>query len=413
MTLFSATLPDLDGWESLSHEGAERVLALANTATGAFRPNIVLTSTPSTAPIEAASSVAIAAILTDHPGSQIIAVDLWAKQAVDGRMITASYPQGDQQIVIQRWIWATGLRHVSLTASAATHQFLACAPTLSYVATVLVLSGEISATQVDVDAAPKLDRAATLAAGEPLELLGRVPSFQPYTPPILEISEAAQGALLAARATGALPWRSPAQAELRANGLLEGNSRRLSPFALQVVTHWDAGAIQLEASTTLGGVTRSLRSWTRGESTLFAFAATSQNAPDPGSFAIEMRPVGQTVDVILRFLGVGPTWTRATQPGHLSVRALDERLAADASAVLAPPTDANDAFERFWNQEWTELRVRSVHASVRVITTPSAGLLSVGSAEAVPGEAVIPIAALPSYALYTHLLELFETALRG
>lgn len=413
MTFASATLPELGGWESLSHEGAELVLALTDTPSGAFRPNIVLTSTPSDAPIEAASSVSIAAILTDHPGAQIIAVDLWAEQAVDGRMITASYPAGDLQIVILRWIWATGLRHVHLTASVATHQFLACQPTLSHAATALELTGEMSATQLNANVAPKLDLAATAAAGGPLERLERVPSFQMYTPPGLDISAAAQGALLAARTTGALAWRSPAQRELRERGLLEGNSRRLSPFARQVVAHWDAGVIQLEASTTRGGITQSLRSWTRGESTLFAYSAAPQNEADAGGFAIELRPVGQTVDLILRFLGIGPMWSRAMEPEQVSVGVLQERLAADALTLPAPPADANDAFVRFWNQEWTELRVRSVLSSMRAINTPSAGLLNVGAPESVPGDEVVPITTMPSSAFYTHLLALFETALRG
>ncbi|SEM93732.1 hypothetical protein [Cryobacterium luteum] len=412
MTFASATLPELGGWESRSNEGAELVLALTDTPTGAFRPNIVLTSTPSTAPIEAASSVSIAAILTDHPGAQIIAVDLWAEQAIDGRMITASYPAGDLQIVILRWIWATGLRHVHLTASVATHQLLACQPTLSYIATALELTGEMSATQVNTGVAPKLDLTASAAAGQPLELLERVPSFQPYTPPSLEISVAAQGALLAARTTGALARRSPAQQELRDSGLLEGHSRRLSPFALQVVTHWDSG-IQLEASTTRSGITRSLRSWTRGESTLFAYSTAPQNEMDAGGFAIEMRPVGQTVDLILRFLGVGPMWSRVMEPARVSVSVLQERLAADALTLPSTPAGTNDAFGRFWNQEWTELRVRSVLSSMRAINTPSAGLLNVGAPESVSGDAVFPITTMPSSAFYTHLLALFETALRG
>lgn len=241
-----------------------------------------------------------------------------------------------------------------------------------------------------------------------------MPTFQPYTPPALEISEAAQGALLSARTTGALAWRSPVREELRDSGLLEGGSRRLSPFALQVVTHWGAGVFQLEASTSRGGVNRSLRSWTRGESTLFAYSSTTQNEADTGGLAIELRPVSQTVDLILRFLGVGPMWSRAMEPARLSVGLLDERLAAGAASTLpAPPASANDAFVRIWNQEWTELRVRSVHASVRAVNTSSAGLLNIGAPEAGPDEAFVPIATLPSYAFYTHLLELFETALRG
>lgn len=430
-SVLSASLPELEGWESIAQEGAERILALSLAPTGGFRPNIVLTSTPSAAPIEAASSVSIAAILTDHPGAQIIAVELWAQQAVHGRVITASYPHGDLQIVIRRWVWATGQRHVHLTASVATPEFLAVEPAFSYCASALVLSGEISATQVDVDAAPRLDVAATAAAGEPLELLERVPSFQPYTPPLLHLSTAAQGALLSARTSGALPWRYPApryQEELRASGLLEGTSRRLSPFARDVVAHWDTGAIQLEASTTRGGVTRSLRSWTRHESTLFAFSTASADSgaqnhdgADAGTLAIEMRPVSQTVDVIMRFLGVGPIWTFATDPAELSVTSIEERLSAQAEpgtqrSLPAPPAGANEALARLWNQEWTELRVRSAHGSVYVIATPSAGLLSVGGPQAgQPGTAdsSVPIVALPSYAFYTRLLELFETEIRG
>lgn len=417
-SLLSATLPEVDGWDSISQEGAERVLAIANAPAGDFRPNLVLTSTPSAAPIEAASSVSIAAIFTDHPGAQVIAVELWTGQGVHGREITASYPLGDLQVVIRRWVWATGQRHVHLTASAATHQFLAMEPTFTFVASTLALSGEISGTVVDADASPTLDVVATEAAGEPLELLDRVPSFQPYTPPALRLSEAAQGALLAARTTGALAWRSPAQRELRDSGLLEGNSRRLSPFALQVVAHWDAGVIQLEANTTRGGVTRLLCSWTRGESTLFAFGtSTPQNEADAGTLAIELRPVGQTIDLFMRFLGVGPMWTRATEPEQLPVTSLDERLAANAQVAPAPPpAGSNAAFTRFWNQEWTELRVRSPHRSFRVIATPSAGLLTIGAPQtAQPGDAesTVPVAALPSYALYTQLLELFEAEIRG
>lgn len=408
----SASLPELAGWVGVAVDGAEIVRAAENPRVGDFRPNIVLTSTPSTAPIEAASSVSIAAILAMHPGARIISVDLWDAQAAPGRRITASYPSGDTQIVVVRWIWANGARHIQLTASAATHQYLACAPAFDHWASQLELLGETAPTQRDPEVDPALDLWASARAGQSLELLERIVPGQPFVRPTLELSGAAQQALLNAQDARPLPRRSVATDELLAAGLLD-SGRRPSAFARQLVAHWNPAALVIEASTVQAGVTRSLTLWVSGTSTAYAVdtAGADQRVVDDGTRAFGVIPIARTVDTILSFLGVGPAWTFELQHGVLTADAVDRHVQADSPAPVAAPEGANDATLRFWAADWSELRVRTARSSLRLISAGPAGLISVGAPTTPGGDAVLSGEALPSYGFYVHLLRQFQEAL--
>ncbi len=418
----SASLPHLDGWVDVTAPtpGAELIRAVENPRPGDFRPNVVLTSTASSAPIESASSVSIAAILATHPGAQIISVDLWTAQPALGRRITASYPAGASQIVIERWVWADGTRHVQLSASAATHQFLASEPAFLFWATHLALTTEPGQTRRDPEADPARDEWASARTELPLELLERIVPRQPFALPPLVLSETAQRGLLAA-AGNVLPRGSAAADELRAAGLLHGGRRQLSPFASLLAQHWQPAATVLEASRSHAGVTQTMTLWTLGTSTAFAVDVLENDAADAADAgstlgarrACGVIPIAQTVDTVLRFLQIGPAWSFAVEPSLLSVADYEQRLSlGDASAAQTAPEGANDAFTHFWGEPWTELRVRSATQAARLVSGGAAGLLSLAAAPSgETGEPMLVVEALPSHAAYTWLLQMFESAL--
>lgn len=226
-----------------------------------------------------------------------------------------------------------------------------------------------------------------------------------------------------------LPRRSAAD-ELRAAGLLHGNRRRLSPFASLLASHWQPTATVLEVSRSNAGVTQTMTTWTLGESTAFAVDVVDADAVDvvtadaasAGSTrgarrAYGVIPIAHTVDTVLRFLQIGPAWSFAINPALLSVADYEQRLShGDASAGQPAPDCANDAFSHFWAQPWTELRVRTARRAGRFISAGGAGVLSLSAADAAAdidaaAEPMLALETVPTYAVYTWLLEAFEAAL--
>ena len=123
------------GWERIEIEGVDLALAAPQPSLG-FRPNVVLTSVDSDAPIEQASVVALAAAGSQHPGAIVVSCDVWVHSPHPGRTIVFSYSAGDDsEVVVMKWVWATGSRHVHLAASCAIYQYLSLEQSFTAIAT--------------------------------------------------------------------------------------------------------------------------------------------------------------------------------------------------------------------------------------------------------------------------------------
>ncbi|MET0735430.1 MAG: hypothetical protein ABWY55_07285 [Microbacterium sp.] len=119
-----ATIRIPEGWDALDVAGADAVIAPLAPAEG-FRPNAVLTSVDSDAPIQEASVAALVAATAENPGALVVACDVWPHAVHPGRRILFTYPaEGGAEVVVQKFVWATGRRHVHLTASCAVYQHL-------------------------------------------------------------------------------------------------------------------------------------------------------------------------------------------------------------------------------------------------------------------------------------------------
>jgi len=130
-----ATVRVPEGWQRLEVAGADAVIAPPPPA-GGFRPNAVLTCVDSDAPIQDASVAALLAATADHPGALVVACDLWPHAVHPGRRILFTYPAGGgAEVVVQKFVWATGRRHVHLTASCAIYQHLSLDQGFNAVAT--------------------------------------------------------------------------------------------------------------------------------------------------------------------------------------------------------------------------------------------------------------------------------------
>lgn len=130
-----ATVRVPEGWQQLDVAGTDAVIAPSPPA-GGFRPNAVLTSVDSDAPIQEASVAALLAAAADHPGALVVACDLWPHAVHPGRRIVFTYPAGGgAEVVVQKFVWATGRRHVHLTASCAIYQHLSLDQGFNAVAT--------------------------------------------------------------------------------------------------------------------------------------------------------------------------------------------------------------------------------------------------------------------------------------
>lgn len=107
-----------------------------------FHMNVVVTHTASSAPIEEASSLVIAAAYEQHPGALVIGCDSWIWAPFPARCIQFSYPAGELSIVVTRWVFATGRNQIHLVASRATEQYVLSDEFFNGIATSLIFSEE-------------------------------------------------------------------------------------------------------------------------------------------------------------------------------------------------------------------------------------------------------------------------------
>lgn len=127
-------LPVPDGW-SVIHP-PRTLLAIATGApSSGFRPNIVVTAEESDALIPDASTAALETIYAYHPGARVFSVEVWPGPDHPARVVVFTYPAGETEVVVQQYVWATGRRVVTLSASCATYQYAALDRLFAAVAT--------------------------------------------------------------------------------------------------------------------------------------------------------------------------------------------------------------------------------------------------------------------------------------
>lgn len=132
------------------HDGAELVL-VADEPGLVFRPNIVVTAVPSDRPLTEASVGAIVAAGEQHPGAYVIAVDLFFGSVgfIDGvpsgRVITFTYPGAHLDVIVKKWVFATGEHHVHLAASYLPSQARVAEETFGWIARWVRLTADSDA----------------------------------------------------------------------------------------------------------------------------------------------------------------------------------------------------------------------------------------------------------------------------
>ncbi len=125
-------------FEATQHPEADLVLRHRSRPAG-FRPNLVLTSVETPASLTDASMVAMRAATVQHPGAQLISCDTWdaadAESTPRARRIRFAYHADDRlDVLVSKWVWATGHHHVHLSASCLPSQAGEFEPVFAWVA---------------------------------------------------------------------------------------------------------------------------------------------------------------------------------------------------------------------------------------------------------------------------------------
>lgn len=398
----SVTYPN---WLGASEfDGADLVLAPVERPEG-FTPNLVLTSVPSTAPLTDASAAAFHAAPAQHPGAAVYAVDMWHppsdESAPRGRRITFVYRgDGERDVVVSKWVWATGTHHVHLSASCSPSQWATYSSVFDGIAAHLVLTAAadvIAGAASGVGEAP-LDADLTERAGYPVEALDsiRVPAFVSAAP---RVSTEALQALL----TGATKTRMGA-----AYGIL-ARADRGSARAQELQ---DAGWAEADGRLTRDGaaagmalasnrhvVTVKARSGDRA-SLLLAYAgprgvivlhdpALAEIAAPSSDDGVRHAAVIDAEHVpmfVAAWLGLAPRWPVSEPDETISVEDLAAHFAADDAAV----------------EPWTEVLIRGEGGDLYDAVSPSRGWLHIGA----PVGGIHPLRAEPTAVVLERLLTL-------
>lgn len=396
-------------FERSEFEGADLVLTPVERPEG-FVPSLVLTSVASTAPLTDASTVALHAARTQHPGALVVAVDVWHPPSDDsaprGRRIVFVYRAEDgQDVVVAKWVWATGTHHVHLSASCAPSEWTGYSPVFDAIAAQLSLTADpddVAAAAVGTGDASS-DATVSARAGYPLESLDGVPApmFVPAAP---LVSTAALQALL----TGATKSRMGA-----AYGVL-ARADRATPQAQEL---HDAGWIEADGRLTRDGgaagvalaanqhlLTAQMRRGDRA-ALLVAYAGPRgvlvlhDPAMSEGGAAAETDGTVRHAAVldpehvpmfVSAWLDLAPGWP---------VSEVDERITADELAAHVRATD--DTVEA-----WTDVLLRNGRGELYDVISPSHGWLHVEA----PVDGIHPLRAEPTAAVFDVLAGLISRA---
>lgn len=391
-------------------EGADLVLTPVERAEG-FTPNLVLTSVASAAPLMDASAAAFDAARAQHPGAYVLAVDMWHlpsdESAPRGRRIIFVYRgDGGEDVLVAKWVWATGTHHVHLSASCFPSQWTGYSPMFDGVAAHLALTApaeDIVAAAASLGEAP-LDAGLTDRTGYPVEALESIgaPIFVSTAP---RGSTAALQALLtgatksqmgAAYGILARTDRGSATArELRDVGWIEADGQLTR----------DGAAVGMALASNRHVVTVKARSGDRA-SVLIAYAgprgvlvlhdaALSETDITPsqdGSVRHAALIAAEHVPTFVSaWLGLTPGWP---------VSDIDETVSAEDLEAHFAPADPTV-------EPWTEVLIRGEGGDLYDAVSPSRGWLHVGA----PVDGVHPLRAEPTAVVLGRLVLACEQAL--
>ncbi|MFF0910561.1 hypothetical protein ACFWZW_07720 [Microbacterium enclense] len=401
------TYPD---WlETSAFDGADLVLTPVERPDG-FVPNLVLTSVASTAPLTDAAAAAVRAAGAQHDGAHVFAVDLWHPSPdgspARGRRIIFAYPGDDgQDVLVAKWVWATGSHHVHLSASCVPSQWTGYSPVFDGIAAHLALTADpADAAEAAARAgdAP-LDAVVTARVGNPIESLDDIPapafaSAAPrLSPDALQavLTGTARSRIGAAHGVLARRDRGTAAAhELRDAGWIDDDGR--------LTRDGSAAGAALAAKRHIATVQAR-----RGDraALLIAYAgprgvlvlhdpALSEDVGGPADtasrHAVVLEPDHMPV-FVAAWLGVTPAWP-VSEP--------HEQIAADELAAHIGATDG--AVE-----PWTEVLIRGDDGDLYDVVSPSRGWLRIGA----PVDGIHSLRAEPTAVVFDRLALLSTRAL--
>lgn len=251
---------------------------------------------------------------------------------------------------------------------------------------------------------PTLDSFATDRAGEPLEILSRIPGQQAFQPRGLALSDAALDLLATSSRRGIQGGsvrNSPAGRELRDAGLL-------GRFGGLVGEGEVMGRVMAEQTSRVV-----LASSSETGRTEWACWSTATNAVvragdlSGGGQRVEILPSGHAIGRAVSWLGLSPAWPLADgpEPVELDDHVIDARLAD--SAVSAPAAlDDRPVFARAWEQPWRFLEGAAVVAGTgfRVLDLGDSGYWSRRPAPTTGRSSLLP---LSSATFFRILVEMF------
>lgn len=253
---------------------------------------------------------------------------------------------------------------------------------------------------------PRLDEYASARAGEPLELLSRIPAQQPYEPRGIVLSADALDLLMRShgrRIQGGSVRNSDAGRELRDQGLL-------GRFGGLVGEGAEMGQILAEqTSRVLMASTRGGRrvTWTSWSTS----ARSVVRAGDPHGASEEQRietaPRASVIGRAVSWAGIAPAWPLAdsADPVVVDDAVIEARL---LDATVPAPSDTADlpVFQRAWTQPWRRLEGGGGPADVgfRVLHLGDTGYWNLAPAEEPGRSALRPMG---SASLFRILAEMF------
>lgn len=395
-------------FEATQHPEADLVLRHRSRPAG-FRPNLVLTSVETPASLTDASMVAMRAATVQHPGAQLISCDTWdaadAESTPRARRIRFAYHADDRlDVLVSKWVWATGHHHVHLSASCLPSQAGEFEPVFAWVAARL----RPTAPPADVlRAAESVGEAAiegtlTETVGFPLEDLRQLD-------PVRFRSRGPLVSDAALRMLGTAASRYRIGAPL---GGLSRSDRNASDAALLRTAGWiddrsrvtELGSATAEALTANRHVlTVQMRRAAR-TSTLHVYAgmrgALVVHAPSLAEatggeglrHALFVSPE-QVPGLVAAWIGVGPAWAVSDPDGETIPSA---QLARHLDAAVADGAP----------EPWTELLIRDARGDRYGAISPSRGFLRIGP----PDGAGHTVRADPTSALFDHLLSACDRA---